>query len=276
MTSAPSALPDLARWMRLDGRAALVTGAGAGIGRAIALALAAQGARVTALDRDTAAAARTVSAIAAAGGAATALACDIADEEGIAREVGAIAAAGLDIVVNSAGVTSPPGMPFTNNRGADWDRAFDINVKGAFYVCKAAAAALQACGRGRIVNVSSITGVISAAYMPPYSVSKAALISLTKVLARDFAAAGVAVNAICPGFVWTPLWETLGEEMARASGGAQGADAQAVFDARIRQHVPMARPQSAGEVAALAAFLCADAAANITGQVIGVDGGVTI
>ena len=175
-------------------------------------------------------------------------------------------------------------MPFTNNTEADWDRTLAVNVKGAFFVCKAASAALQQSKQGRIVNISSITGVISTAYMPPYSVSKAALISFTKVLARDLAAQGITANAICPGFVWTPLWEKLGEVMAQAGAvavagaenGNAGSNAQEVFAARIKQHVPMGRPQSAEEVAALTAFLCSDAAANITGQVIGVDGGVTI
>ena len=277
MQTLSKAGPSLAQWMRLDGRVAVVTGAGAGIGRAIAEALAAQGARVALMDRDEKRAIDAAAHIVAGGGSAFAYACDIADESGVGDVVASIARErGIDMVVNSAGITSPPGMPFTNNSGADWDRAFAVNVKGAFFVCKAAAEALSNSVHGRVVNIASITGVISAAYMPPYSVSKAALISLTKVLARDLASKAITVNAVCPGFVWTPLWESLGAEMAQASAGAQGRDAQEVFDARIRQHVPMGRPQSAEEVAALTAFLCSDAAANITGQIIGVDGGVTI
>lgn len=284
--SAASSHPALAAWMRLDGRCAIVTGAGAGIGRAIAHMLASQGAAVALLDRDAAAATREAAAIVASGGAASAFGCDIALEADVIQAVAAASAAhsGIDIVVNSAGIASRPGMPFTNNTEADWDRTLAVNVKGAFFVCKAASAALQQSKQGRIVNISSITGVISTAYMPPYSVSKAALISFTKVLARDLAAQGITANAICPGFVWTPLWEKLGEVMAQAGAvavagaenGNAGSNAQEVFAARIKQHVPMGRPQSAEEVAALTAFLCSDAAANITGQVIGVDGGVTI
>ncbi len=278
MMSAVTASPPLSVWMRLDGRSAVVTGAGAGIGRAIAHLLAAQGAAVALLDRDTAAAEREAAAIGTNGGVARTFGCDVAVEADVISAVAQARAAhaGIDIVVNSAGIASNPGMPFTNNTEADWDRTLAVNVKGAFFVCKAAADALQQSTQGRIVNISSITGVISAAYMPPYSVSKAALISLTKVLARDLAAEGVTVNAICPGFVWTPLWEKLGEVMAQRDDGAANRSASEVFAARIQTHVPMGRPQSAEEVAALTAFLCSGAAANITGQVIGVDGGVTI
>lgn len=269
---------DLGHLLQLNERSVVVTGAGAGIGRAIARMLAAQGAHVALLDRKPQAATTEAASIGASGGQAIGIECDVSNETQVIAAIDAAKQAhgAPDIVVNSAGIASNPGMPFTNNSEADWDRTLAVNVKGAFFVCKAAAEGLKQSGRGRIVNISSITGVISAAYMPPYSVSKAALISLTKVLARDLAPAGVAVNAVCPGFVWTPMWEKLGTTMAQASQGAQGSTAETVFDGRIKQHVPMGRPQSAEEVAALTAFLCSDAAANITGQVIGVDGGVTI
>ena len=271
--------PSLSQWIRLDGRRALVTGAAAGIGFAIAKMLSAQGAQIALLDRDASALARAQTVLSIrAEQQVHAFVCDVSDEQAVALAVESAerALAGLDIVINSAGVTSAPGMPFTNNVGADWDRVMAVNLKGSFFVCKAAALALKQSVAGRIVNISSITGLISAAYMPPYSVSKAALISLTKVLARDFAGQGVSVNALCPGFVWTPLWVSLGEEMAAASGGRQGANAREVFEARVREHVPMGKPQTLEEVAAMACFLCSDAAASVTGQVIGIDGGVSI
>lgn len=268
----------LAGLLRLDGRVALVTGAGAGIGEAVALGLALQGARVALLDRDEPAAASVASAVRATGGTAMAFRCDVSDPAATAEALQAAAQTWdrLDIVVNSAGVTSPPGMPFTRNTPADWDRVLAINLQGAFNVCKAAHPWLMRSASPRITNISSVTALISAAYMPPYTVSKAALISLTKVLARELAPQHVAVNAVCPGFIWTPLWEHLGDEMARHSDGAQGADGPAVFAQRVQQHVPMQRPQTVEDVANLVAFLCSDAGANITGQVISVDGGVTI
>ena len=275
MDSAPS--HPLASVLRLDGRNAVVTGAGAGLGRAIAIALAQQGAAVAILDRDGAAADESARQVRAVGGRARVFACDVAHAQQVRQAVAEAASdAGLDIVVNSAGVASAPGMPFTNNTEADWDRALAINLKGAVHVCQAAHPWLLASPAGRIVNVSSITGVIAAAYMPPYSVSKAALNAWTRVLARELAPHHIAVNAVCPGFIWTPLWEKLGDEMARHDGGQQGSDAADVFAQRVRQHVPMQRPQTVEDVAYLVAFLCSAAAANITGQIIGVDGGVTI
>jgi NAD(P)-dependent dehydrogenase (short-subunit alcohol dehydrogenase family) len=141
---------------------------------------------------------------------------------------------------------------------------------GAVHWCAAAREALLASKAGRIINISSVTGVISAPYMPAYSVSKAALISLSKVLARDLATAMVTVNAVCPGYIRTPMW---GELVQRgASDQAQGD----VFDQRVRLHVPMQKPQTVEDVAACVGFLATDLACHITGQVIGVDGGVTI
>lgn len=269
--------------LRLEGRVALVTGAGAGIGRAIALALAAQGASVAVLDVNGDAAQDTAEAIIGADANAVGFACDIAQAQEVNATVAAVLArfGRLDIVVNGAGVASAPGMPFTNNTEQDWERTLSINLMGAVHVCKASRMALLDSDQGRIVNISSITGVISAAYMPPYSVSKAALISLSKVLARDLAAQHVTVNAVCPGFIWTPMWETLGKKMLAheqndTDAQVKADEARTVFDARIAQHVPMLRPQTLDDVADTVVFLSSAAATNITGQVIGVDGGVTI
>lgn len=251
---------------------AVVTGGGNGIGTAIATMLAEAGAQVAVVDVDEDAARKVSDAV---GGQA--FACDVANEPAVHATAQRInGAMGCPrYLVNNAGVVSKPGQPFTNNTEEDWDRTFAINVKGAAFWAGALRDGLIAA-EGRIVNVTSITGLIAAPFMPPYSVSKAAANGLTRVLARQFAGDRVAVNAVAPGFVWSPLWEELGEVMATASAGVQGHDASEVFEGRIRDLVPMGRPQSAQDVAALVTFLCSDLAANITGQIIGVDGGITI
>ena len=264
--------------LRLDGRVAVVTGAAMGLGGAVARLLAEQGAAVALLDRDGTAAEAHAVTLRADGLQARAWGCDVADEAQVqAAVVGARAALGpVAVLVNAAGITSAPGQPFTRSSSEDFDRTLAVNLKGAFFSASACHADLLASGRGRVVNLSSITGVISAPFMPAYTVSKAALISLTKVMARDLAPHGCTANAVCPGFIWTPLWQRLGATMAAADGPRQGADAQAVFDGRVQALVPMRRPQTLQDVAAMVAFLASDAAANVTGQVIGVDGGVTI
>ncbi|MGB0927049.1 MAG: SDR family NAD(P)-dependent oxidoreductase [Pikeienuella sp.] len=254
------------------GGVAVVTGGGNGIGAAIAAMLANAGASVAVVDVDSAAANDAATKV---GGES--FTCDVADEAAVQACAQAITEkmGQPRYLVNNAGVVSRPGQPFTKNTEKDWDRTFAINVKGAAFWAGALRDGLIAT-EGRIVNVTSITGVIAAPFMPPYSVSKAAANGLTRVLARQFAPDRVSVNAVAPGFVWSPLWEDLGQVMAEASDGAQGTTAPEVFEGRIRDLVPMGRPQSPEDVAAMVTFLCSDIAGNITGQIIGVDGGITI
>lgn len=179
-------------------------------------------------------------------------------------------------MINNAGVVCAPGQPFTEISEEEWDRTFAINVKSIRNAASAVSERMRDQGDGRIVNISSIAGVTAAPFMPPYSVSKGAVNGLTRVPARYFAPCGVTLNAICPGFVWSPLWEDLGEVMAKTSGGAQRNNAQEVFQGRNDTLVPMGRPRTPEEIADTVAFLCSDGACNITGQILCVDGGITI
>ncbi len=260
-------------------RVAVVTGAGSGIGRAIAERLAADGCAVAVIDIDGLQSQASCTQLQASYGASTLpLACDVTRESAVVDVLATVRQklGPIDILVNSAGVACGPGLPFTNNSEADWDRVLSVNVKGMFFTSKAVSADMIAAGDGRIVNVSSIVGLIHAPFMPPYSVSKAAVNSLTKVMARDLAPHGVTVNAVCPGYVWTPMWDGVGTSMTGRPGGGDGRTPREIFDDRIAKLVPMKREQTLEDVAALVAFLCSAAAKNITGQIIAVDGGVTI
>lgn len=255
-----------------------MTGAGSGLGRAIALGLSQDGFEVAMLDIDLARACETAAFIGAPEPSLRAYRCDVTHEAevrtalaGVRARLGPIAA-----LVNCAGVACTPGLPFTNNTEADWDRVISVNVKGMFFTAKAAAPDMIAAGDGWIVNVSSIVGLTSAPFMPPYSVSKAAVNSLTKVMAKDLAPHGITVNAVCPGFVWTAMWKDVGASMIDKAGGGVGATPREIFEDRVRTLVPMRREQTPEDVAALVGFLCSPAARNITGQIIAVDGGVSI
>lgn len=259
-------------------RLAIVTGAGKGIGRAIAQRLSRDGYRIAAFDLDLASARHTIANITESGGKGQAFACDVSSEAHVIATVAEARSAfgHVNVLANSAGVATNPGLPFTNNTAEDWDLALNINLKPVFFLSKAVAQDMMDARDGRIINISSITGVIHAPYMPPYSVSKAAINSLTKILARDLAPFGVAVNAVCPGYVWTDMWTGLGKTMPAVQSANQDSNSRAVFEQRIRELVPMQREQTAEEIADTVAFLCSHSARNITGQIICVDGGVTI
>ncbi len=265
--------------VNLDGRHAVDTGGAMGLGAGVASMLAEQGARITLLDRDATSARRQAAEMSARNLTVCAMVCDVAEQPSVDQAIESAREqhGPVQILVNCAGIAAPPGMPYTNNTGDDFDRTMAINVKGMFHTAKACHDDLVGSAAGRIVNLSSITGVISEPLVAVYCATKAAVISLTKVLARDLAPHLVTVNAVCPGFIRTPMWNDLAKVMASAEGSANpAADAAGVFEQRVKTHVPMGRPQSALDVAAMVVFLCSDAAANITGQVIRVDGGVTI
>ena len=249
---------------RLEGRRALVTAAAAGIGRASALAFAREGASVLATDIDAdglaSLAAEAAGEASAAGGLETAR-LDVRDADAIRATV---ERAALDVLLNCAGVV--PGGTILDATDDDWDLAHDLNVRSMHRTCRAALPGMLERGGGSIVNVASVaSSVVGVPNRFIYSTTKAAVIGLTKSVAKDFVTRGIRCNAICPGTVDTPSLH----ERLRATGDYESAKTQ--FIARQA----MGRLGTVEEIAALAVHLASDESAFTTGQAIVIDGGLS-
>jgi meso-butanediol dehydrogenase / (S,S)-butanediol dehydrogenase / diacetyl reductase len=264
--------------MRLAGKVAVVTGGGSGIGRGIVLAMAQEGADIAIPDIQVINADKVAGEVRALGRKALAMKTDVTSSADVKAMVDRVreALGKIDIVVNNAGMAAPPGLPFTNNTEDDWDRAFAVNTKSVFIVSKAVAAHMIERKAGRIINIASIAGPISAGTMPPYSVAKMGVITLTKITARELAAHGITVNAICPGVLYTDFWQKLAAHIAETNPAFKGMTARQVFDKRVGDLVPLKREQTPDDIGWAAVFLASDEARNITGISLPVDGGVMI
>ncbi|MFN7538221.1 MAG: SDR family NAD(P)-dependent oxidoreductase [bacterium] len=250
----------------LEGKSALVTGGASGIGRATALAFAREGARVAVADILEDAAQNTVSEIKAMGGQALAIACDVTDDDAvkamIARAVDAFG--GLDCAFNNAGIA-----PYQVNAGGQkiadvapeaWRRLIDVNLTGVWLCLRHEVAQMRAQGSGGvIINTASILGLVGTATSSAYVAAKHGVVGLTKTAAADHAEDNIRVNAVCPGYIETPMTE----ETMRRRGE------------RILARVPMARMGKAGEIAEAVVWLCSPKASFVTGVSWAVDGGYT-
>jgi len=245
---------------QLANQIAVVTGAGRGIGRAIALKFAAEGADVVCVSRTAENAEKVAAEVRALGRRAWAHAVDVADAAAVAADAARILAdcGKVDILVNNAGVTRDGLLMRMSD--ADWDAVVDTNLKGAFLVTKAFSRAMLKAQAGRIINLSSVIGLIGNAGQCNYAASKAGLIGFTRSAARELASRGITVNAIAPGFIETDMTSGLKEEMR----------------AVLLKQIPLGSFGQADDIAGAALFLAGPAGRYITGQVLTVDGGMVM
>jgi NAD(P)-dependent dehydrogenase (short-subunit alcohol dehydrogenase family) len=246
----------------LSGRTALVTGASRGIGRAVAVAFAAAGADVALLARDAERLGETASAVEGHGRKALVLVADVTDRAAVDLAVRhAIEGFGrLDVVVNNAGGNSFS-TPFVGMRESGWHKTMALNVDSTVHVCQAVGPHMLERRSGSVINVASVAGLAAVPLMSHYGAAKAAVISLTRSLAVEWAPAGVRVNALVPGWVATDL-----TQFARAEPERERA---------LLARVPMGRWADVQEMTGPAVFLASDAASFMTGQVLVVDGGLS-
>jgi len=256
--------------VRLSGQVALITGGGRGIGRAIALRFASEGAAVMIAATKREPLEATAAEIRKAGGRAATAVVDVADEEAVKTVVAATLGelGRLDILVNNAGVGGPT-LRVADMERADWDRTLAVNVTGAFLCSKHAIPHMVARKSGRIINITSIAGLMGYPLRSPYAVSKWGMIALTRTLAGELGEHGITVNAIAPGAVRGERVE--GVIAARAA--ALGRPAADVERELFVDPTALKRMVGADDVAATAAFLASNDAANITGETISVSAG---
>ena len=243
----------------LASRIALVTGASRGIGKAIAIALGKAGASVACLARNEQKLQETAGEITAAGGKATTHACDVVDAAAVQKVVDEVVAAGgrLDIVVNNAGITKDTLLPIMGDD--DWDQVIATNLRSVFLFSRAAAKVMMRQRSGRIINISSVSGIMGNPGQSNYSASKAGVIGFTQTVAKELAKRKVTVNAICPGFIATDMADALGPAILE----------------EVKKIIPANRIGTADEIADAVLYLVSDSAAYVTGQTLVVDGGMT-
>jgi NAD(P)-dependent dehydrogenase (short-subunit alcohol dehydrogenase family) len=249
---------------RLEGKVAVITGAGGGIGRAAALLFAAEGARVVAADVATERAEAVADEVGALGGSAVHVGVDVTETASMDAMVAATVAiyGGLHVMFNNAGIFPDDDGGVLDTPPETWHRVLDVNLKGVWLGCRAAVPAMLDSGGGSIVNVASFVALVGAATaQTAYTASKGGVLAMTRELAVEYARKGIRANSICPGPIETPLLAGLLADPARRE--------------RRLVHIPIGRFGRPEEIASAALFLASDEASFVTGSALVVDGGIT-
>jgi NAD(P)-dependent dehydrogenase (short-subunit alcohol dehydrogenase family) len=257
--------------MELEGQVAIVTGAGRGIGRATALELARMGADIVIAEQDHGSAKETAAQVETLGRRASAVPTDVTRRTDLAALAERTRAefGRIDILVNNAGIYRAA-LPLDVTE-EHWDAIMNVNARAVFFASQAVLPTMVEQKRGAIVSLASMAGKIGSPTNLPYNASKAAVISITKSLALAYAADGIRVNCVCPGFVTTDMWTQVAQEL----GGLRGISAEEFTRQRLAQ-IPLRRMERPEDVASVIAFLVSSRAAYMTGQAISVDGGLVM
>ncbi|MES2201303.1 MAG: glucose 1-dehydrogenase [candidate division FCPU426 bacterium] len=249
----------------LKGKTALITGAGSGIGQSIALLFASQGAKIVAMDLDKEGLDQTVGQITTAGGSAVGLGCDVSKAVEVDKAFDSLSGR-LDILVNNAGIASIGSVENTSE--ADLDKVYQVNVKGVFLCTRAAVKKMLPQGGGVILNMASIASLIGLEDRFAYSMSKGAVLTMTRSVAVDYMKKNIRCNCVCPARIHTPFVDGF---LKKSYAGRE-----AEMFKTLSEYQPIGRMGKPEEVAALALYLCSDEASFITGQAFPIDGGVLV